>query len=181
MRIISGKHKGRRFHPPRNNPARPTTDFAKEGLFNVLQNNWDLEDVVYLDLFGGTGSISFEMGSRGCQDITLVEMHGPNVSFIRDTAKALDLPIDVIKGDVFSFIAQAPAAHYDIIFAGPPYPLTTLATLPDLIERYNLLKPGGWFILEHNPNHSFDDNPRLLMVRKYGTTIFSIFSAPSNQ
>jgi 16S rRNA (guanine966-N2)-methyltransferase len=178
MRIISGKHKGRRFFPPRNNPARPTTDIAKEGLFNILQNQWDFEEVAFLDLFGGTGSISFEMGSRGCTDITTVERHAPNIRFIQETAATLGLRIRAVKGDVFQFIANCPD-RFDIIFAGPPYPLPTIPELPELVFRYGLLKPGGWFILEHNPAHNFSSHPHLMQVRTYGTTHFSIFTLPS--
>lgn len=179
MRIISGTHKGRRFFPPKNNPARPTTDIAKEGLFNILQNQWDFDEVAFLDLFGGTGSISFEMGSRGCTDITTVERHAPNIRFIQETATALGLPIRAVKDDVFRFIGNCPD-RFDIIFAGPPYPLPSIPELPELVFRYGLLKPDGWFILEHNPAHNFSEHPRLLMVRTYGTTHFSIFTLPSS-
>ncbi len=174
MRIISGKHKGRHFHPPRNNPARPTTDIAKEGLFNILNNNLDLEDLKFLDLFGGTGSISYEMGSRGCPDITTVEIYAPNVKFIRETAEELGLPIRVYREDVFNFIDHAPE-KYDLIFAGPPYPLKRLGQLPDLIFENQLLTLGGWFVLEHSPEHNFDADPRCRARRNYGQTNFSIF------
>ncbi len=180
MRIISGIHKGRKFHPPRKNPARPTTDFAKEGLFNILHNVWNFEQVKYLDLFGGTGSISFEMGSRGCPDITLVELHGPNIQFIEQTAEQLDLPIQAIQMDVFAFMAATPH-KYDIIFAGPPYPLPNLGEIPNLLFEHELLLPGGWFILEHNPQYNFEDHPKLHMMRTYGTTHFSIFMEPEEE
>lgn len=120
MRIIGGKYKGKRFNPPRNNPARPTTDFAKESLFNILANYFNFDAVSYLDLFGGTGSLSFEMASRGCRDITLVEWFQPNVRFIRDTAQQMDMPIQVIRGDVYRFLETCPR-QFDLIFAGPPY------------------------------------------------------------
>lgn len=180
MRIISGKHKGRRFTPPRKNPARPTTDFAKEGLFNILHNVWNFESVKYLDLFGGTGNISFEMGSRGCPDITLVELHGPNITFIRETAALLDLPIEAIQMDVFQFLSTT-TAKFDIIFAGPPYPLPNLADLPAAVVDAGKLLPGGWFILEHNPTYNFEDHPKIHQVRSYGTTIFSIFMEPEGE
>jgi len=174
MRIISGIHKGRHFHPPRKNPARPTTDIAKEGLFNILSNNLDLEKIRFLDLFSGTGSISYEMGSRGCRDISSVEIYGPNVQFIRRMAEELELPIEVYREDVFHFIEHS-ADQYDLIFAGPPYPLKRLDRLPDLIFEYQLLKPGGWFVLEHSPAHNFDADERCRARRNYGQTNFSIF------
>ena len=128
MRIIGGKYKGRRFFPPKNNPARPTTDFAKEGLFNIIENNWDIVGLKVLDLFGGTGSISFEFASRGCTDITIVEKHRPNTFFMLHVAEELDFALRIVSGDVFKFIETTPE-KYDLIFAGPPYPLKNLADL----------------------------------------------------
>jgi len=174
MRIIGGQHKGYRFHPPRNNPARPTTDVAKEGLFNILTNQFDFSELKVLDIFGGTGSISFEFGSRGCLDITTVERHYPNVEFIKQTANKLQLNIQVFKQDVFKFIQQC-SFQYDVIFAGPPYPLKRIPDIPGLIFEQSLLKPEGWLILEHNPNHQFESEPYFLKARNYGSTIFSIF------
>lgn len=174
MRIISGKFKGRRFNPPKNNPARPTTDFAKEGLFNIIQNNLEIPDIAFLDLFGGTGSLSFEMASRGCMDITNIELHPPNVRFIMKTSEELGVFIDVIKENVFRYLDYCDR-QFEIIFAGPPYKLKTLDTLPDLIFSYQLLKSGGWFILEHDPSHNFDDHTHFRHRRNYGSTNFSIF------
>lgn len=174
MRIIGGQFKGRRFFPPKKNPARPTTDFAKEGLFNIIENNFDIDEVKFLDLFGGTGSISFEFASRGCEDITTIELFGPNIDFMRGIIKELDLPMKPIKMDVFKFIATA-SDQYDIIFAGPPYPLKTLDTLPDKVFEHELLKKDGWFILEHSPKHAFESHPKFRHKRSYGTTNFSIF------
>jgi len=175
MRIVGGKYRSKRFNPPKNNPARPTTDIAKEGLFNVLNNYYYFEDVKFLDLFAGTGSISYEMSSRGCEYITCVEKFGPNVKFIVQTSKEIKADFNVFKKDVFKYIDNC-NEQFDLIFAGPPYPLKTLATLPDLVFKNNLLTKEGWFILEHNPNHNFKDDERLKMVKNYGTTIFSIFS-----
>jgi len=175
MRIIGGEYRSKRFNPPKNNPARPTTDIAKEGLFNVLNNYYYFEDVKFLDLFAGTGSISYEMSSRGCEDITCVEKFGPNVKFIQQTSKEIKADFNVYKKDVFRFMDNC-NEKFNLIFAGPPYPLKTLATLPDLVFKNNLLAKEGWFILEHNPNHNFKDDERLKMVKNYGTTIFSIFS-----
>ena len=180
MRIIGGKHKGFRFNPPANIPARPTTDTAKEGLFNILSHTFDFEDRTALDLFGGTGSISYELASRGCTDITLVELDKRSIFFIQKTVADLSLPIKVLKMDVFRYIATCQTA-FDLIFAGPPYPLPNLNTIPDLIFQHNLLNPGGWFILEHNPQHNFDSHPHFLQKRNYGTTIFSIFALPEEE
>jgi len=177
MRIIGGKHKGFRFHPPRNNPARPTTDIAKEGLFNVLYNHFDFEQINVLDIFGGTGSISYEFASRGCNDITTIEIHYPNVAFIKQTAAKLEMNIKVYKKDVFQFIKQCENS-FGVIFAGPPYPLKTIPQIPDLIFKNNLLKQEGWLVLEHNPDHHFEDHPKFLRSKNYGTTIFSIFEMP---
>lgn len=174
MRIITGKYRGRKFHPPQKNPARPTTDMAKEGLFNILQHNIDFGATRFLDLFGGTGNISLEMASRGCTDITTVELHGPNVEFLRKTAEEWDAPIEVLQGDVFHFL-QAPFKTYTLVFAGPPYPLPNLATLPELVLRPEVMEPEGLFVLEHNPLHNFDEHPMMAMHRNYGTTHFSIF------
>lgn len=178
MRIIGGKFKGRRFNPPAKNwPTRPTTDFSKEGLFNILMNTFDFADIRVLDLFGGTGNHSYEFISRGCQDVTYVDKFPGCVAFAKKTAKALDIEqqMKIVKADVFKYItlSQEP---YDYIFAGPPYPLPNIPDIPDLILKQGLLKEGGWLVLEHNPNHDFADHPNLLKVRNYGTTIFSIFT-----
>lgn len=178
MRIISGKFRGRRFYPPKNNPARPTTDMAKEGLFNLLSNQLDLENQKVLDLFGGTGSISYEFASRGSTDITIVERHLPNVNFIKKLSEKLEMGIRVVKSDVFKFIEHC-EDQFDIIFAGPPYAMPRLDGLPDLMFEQDLLKDDGFFILEHNPDHSFEHHDKLEMVRNYGTTIFSIFKNQS--
>lgn len=175
MRIIGGKFRGRRFTPPKINPARPTTDFAKEGLFNILDNYWDISTLRFLDLFAGTGSISYEMASRGCTQQTAVEKDPKLANFIRSNAEKLEISIRVAQMDVFKYIdRKEPPA--DLIFAGPPYPLPTLDTIPDKVFGANLVRGDGWLILEHNPNHNFDDHPHFMAKRNYGTTIFSIFT-----
>jgi len=175
MRIIGGRLKGIRFEPPANIPTRPTTDFAKEGLFNILTNNFNFENTRVLDLFGGTGSISYEFSSRGCKDITTIEIFPKCAAFIKKTAVALNLAgLKVLQMDVFKFIKNS-HDKYHLIFAGPPYPLENLNTLPDLILQYQLIEGNGWFILEHNPNHNFENHPHFLRSKNYGTTIFSIF------
>ncbi len=175
MRIIGGEHRGFRFTPPKKTPARPTTDIAKEGLFNILNNRYYFDEVKFLDIFGGTGSISYEFASRGCLDITLVEIDRKNIAFINEIAQKLEMPITALRMDVFKFIEQC-NEQYDLIFAGPPYPLKTLATIPDKVLEHNLLKEEGRLIMEHNPNHNFDEHPHFVEKRNYGTTIFSFFS-----
>jgi 16S rRNA (guanine(966)-N(2))-methyltransferase RsmD len=177
MRIIAGKFKGRRFDPPADNwPTRPTTDYAKEGLFNILTNRLDFETLRVLDLFGGTGSHSYEFISRGCNDVTYVDKFPAAVQFVRKTAKTLGIEeqLTIFQMDVFRFIENA-RSQYDYIFAGPPYALPTIDIIPNLIFEKNLLAPDGLFVLEHNPNHDFLSHPHLVEVRNYGKTIFSFF------
>ncbi len=178
MRIISGKFKGRKFIPPAKNwPTRPTTDYAKEGLFNIINNNFDFESLSVLDLFGGTGNHSYEFISRGCKDVTYVDKFGGCIAFVKKTAKILEIEpfIKIYKTDVFKFI-KSTTLKYDYIFAGPPYPLPTLDTIPDVIFEHEILNPEGWLVLEHNPNHDFKEHPKYLNQRHYGKTIFSIFT-----
>ncbi len=177
MRIIGGKLKGRRFTPPADIPARPTTDFAKEGLFNALNNVWDFTAIRFLDLFAGTGNLSYEFGSRGCPAIIAIEQDTRLAKYIRENATAFQLPIVVIQTDVFRFLEQA-REPFELIFAGPPYPLPELASIPDKVLGAGILAPGGWFIQEHNPSHNFTSHPRFYRQLKYGTTIFSIFEQP---
>jgi len=167
---------GRRINPPAKMPyTRPTTDIAKEGLFNIIQNTLDLETLKTLDLFGGTGSISYELASRGATDITIVEKDGAMFEFIKKTAALLRLEnCKVIKMDVFRFIDQC-NEQFDFIFAGPPYALATIDELPVKIIEKKLLRPGGWFVLEHTPRNNYSNFPQFVKARNYGTTIFSIF------
>ncbi len=176
MRIISGIHGGRRISPPAKMPhTRPTTDIAKEGLFNILQNNLEIDELKVLDLFGGTGCISYELASRGAPDITIVEKDDKMYDFIKKTSAELGFEnFKVMKSDVFRFIETA-TARYDFIFAGPPYALTTIDELPVKVFERNLLKPGGWFVLEHTPRNDYKKFARYKTERNYGTTIFSIF------
>lgn len=176
MRIISGEMGGRRINPPAKMPyTRPTTDIAKEGLFNILQNNLDFEELKTLDLFGGTGNISYELASRGVQDLTIVEKDTQMFSFIKKTAESLGLKnFKVVKSDVFRFIDQC-TEKFDFIFAGPPYALQNIDDLPKLVFEKELLKEQGWFILEHTPRNNYENFPFFRSARNYGTTIFSIF------
>jgi 16S rRNA (guanine966-N2)-methyltransferase len=176
MRIISGTHGGRRIQPPANMPyTRPTTDIAKEGLFNILQNQLDFEDLSTLDLFGGTGCISYELASRGVTDCTIVEMDTKMYEFIKKTSEELKFEnFKVVKSEVFGFINSC-TQQYDFIFAGPPYLLTTIDELPIKIFEKDLLKPGGRFVLEHTPRNDFRKYEHYVRERNYGTTIFSTF------
>lgn len=176
MRIISGTHGGRRISPPSNMPyTRPTTDIAKEGLFNVIQNNLEIEELKILDLFGGTGCISYELASRGAPDITIVEKDNQMYDFIKKTSGELAFEnFKVVKLDVFRFMETA-TEQYDFIFAGPPYALKNIDDLPLKVFEKKLLKPKGWFILEHTPRNDYKKFEHYKTERSYGTTIFSIF------
>ena len=176
MRIISGIHGGRKINPPAKMPfTRPTTDIAKEGLFNILQNNLVIEDLKVLDLFGGTGCISYELASRGAAEITIVEKDNNMFNFIKLTAAQLKFEnISVIKSDVFKFIDSTPEP-YDFIFAGPPYALATIDNIPLKVFEKELLKPNGWLVLEQTPRNDYKKFNHYKTERGYGTTIFSIF------
>ncbi len=176
MRIIGGEHGGRKISPPAKMPyTRPTTDIAKEGLFNVVQHKLDIENLVTLDLFGGTGSISYELASRGARELTIVEKDPAMFEFIKRTAAALHIEnLKMVKMDVFKFIAQC-TSSYDFIFAGPPYALAAIDELPKLVAEKEMLRPGGWFVLEHTPRNDYKKFPLYKMEKNYGTTIFSIF------
>ncbi|MBK7374373.1 MAG: RsmD family RNA methyltransferase [Chitinophagaceae bacterium] len=176
MRIISGIHGGRRINPPAKMPhTRPTTDIAKEGLFNILQNNLDIDTLKVLDLFGGTGCISYELASRGAPEITIVEKDDKMYDFIKKTATELGFEnFNVVRSDVFRFM-DTTNQQYDLIFAGPPYALTTIDELPKKVFEKGLLKPGGWFVLEHTPRNDYKKSEHYKTERNYGSTIFSIF------
>ena len=176
MRIISGELGGRRFNPPNNMPyTRPTTDIAKEGLFNIIENNLDLSSVRSLDLFGGTGSISYELYSRGVRDLTIVEKDAEMFEFIKKTAANFKVEgMNVIRSDVFRFLKES-KEKFHFIFAGPPYALGNIEDLPKWIFQQQLLQENGWFVLEHTPRNDFRDHSFFYAERKYGTTIFTIF------
>ena len=161
--------------PPKNITARPTTDFAKESLFNLLQNRMDFEGVDMLDLFAGTGSIGLEFVSRGAREVTAVEMAHTQQNFISSTCKLLGIHnLQVIRGDVFRFISSCPA-RFDFIYADPPYQLEQLASIPDRIFEHNILKEGGLFVLEHSKANDFSDHPHFQEHRKYGNVNFTFF------
>jgi 16S rRNA (guanine966-N2)-methyltransferase len=176
MRIISGKFGGRRIKPPANMPhTRPTTDIAKEGLFNILQTRIDFEDTKTLDLFGGTGSISYELASRGASDMTIVEKDTAMHAFIKQNLEMLKVEnVKVIKQEVFQFLSTA-SGEYDIIFAGPPYALGEIDELPRMVVEKKLIALGGFFILEHTPRNNYEDFKGFSFQRNYGATVFSFF------
>ncbi|GAA4451802.1 RsmD family RNA methyltransferase [Rurimicrobium arvi] len=176
MRIIGGELGGRRISPPSKMPyTRPTTDIAKEGLFNMLQHMLDFESLKTLDLFGGTGAISYELASRGASDLTIIEKDTNMFAFIRNTVKQLGLDqIHPVKSDVFRFMESC-GAQYDFIFAGPPYALQQIDDLPLYVFRFGLLRPGGIFVLEHTPRNDYQTHPNFFRMKNYGTTVFSFF------
>ena len=155
--------------------TRPTTDIAKEGLFNILENNLEIEGMKTLDMFGGTGSISYELASRGASDLTVIEKDHVMYEFIKKTSEAFGLTqFKVIKTDVFRFLKSCDD-QFDFIFAGPPYALPNIDDIPKLIAERNLLRKNGWFVLEHTPRNHYEGYPLFVSQRNYGTTVFSIF------
>lgn len=175
MRIITGRFRGKRIHAPDNIPTRPTTDVAKTGLFNILNNHIDFPEISLLDLFAGTGNISYEFASRGCENITCVDLDAKCAAFIKRTADDWKIKgLEVVKADVFKYIEQC-KRKFDIIFAGPPYPLENLNSIPDLIFEKNLLNENGWLILETSPRHSYEEHPNFFHRRHYGETNFHFF------
>jgi 16S rRNA (guanine966-N2)-methyltransferase len=180
MRIVGGTFGGRRFSPPARIPARPTTEVAKEGLFNMLNNMLDMEGIKTLDLFGGTGSISYELASRGAGDLTLIERDLTSIDFIKKTAKELGIGdrLRIVRGDVFKFMKQG-ADQYSFIFAGPPYALDNIDELPLLVFEKNMLLPDGIFVLEHTPRNDYQQHPNFKRVKNYGTTVFTFFTQPN--
>jgi 16S rRNA (guanine966-N2)-methyltransferase len=176
MRIIGGELKGRLFKPGKNFKARPTTDFARENLFNILTNRIDFEDTKVLDLFAGTGSISFEFASRGSQSVTSVEIDHVHYAFIASVIVQLNLEkvIHLLRYDVLKFIPRC-TEQYDLIFADPPYQLKGLSNIPDLVLKHGIIKTDGMFILEHGKNDNFAAHPNLFEERVYGSVHFSFF------
>ena len=175
MRIITGKYKGRHFDIPRSFKARPTTDFAKENIFNVMAGYIDLDGARALDLFSGTGSITLELLSRGCSQVVSVELDRDHHRFISDCLKKLDTRDAVpIRGDVFRFLKSC-RQQFDFIFADPPYALPELPQIPDLVLGKQLLTPDGIFVFEHGKSHDFSQHPRFVEHRQYGSVNFTIF------
>ena len=175
MRIISGTYGGRRLSPPKNITARPTTDFAKESLFNLLNNRMDFEGIDVLDLFAGTGGIGIECISRGAKEVTAVELAHVQQNWIISCCKQLGIHnLDLIRGDVFKFL-NACRVKYDFIFADPPYALEQLPALPDIVLDKEILKQDGWLVIEHGKDTDFTTHPRHVETRQYGSVHFSFF------
>lgn len=176
MRIISGKLGGRKINPPAKMPhTRPTTDIAKEGLFNILQNRISFSDIKTLDLFGGTGSISYELASRGATDLTIIEKDAVMYAFIKKNIELLSIEnCKVLKMDIFKFLETC-TEKYDFIFAGPPYALGSIDEIPKIIIQKKLIAPEGYFVLEHTPRNNYEKFDSFSFVRNYGTTLFSFF------
>jgi 16S rRNA (guanine966-N2)-methyltransferase len=178
MRIIGGKLKGIRFHAPDSLPVRPTTDMAKEALFNILYNTYDFENCSALDLFCGTGSISIEFASRGIKHVTAVDKHSGCIYWVKSVIAKHDLQeIEVQKADVFKFLEQAQQT-YQIIFADPPYDLPTIPLIPQLVFKNNLLTDNGLLIVEHPSLLKLKDQPGYTETRRYGNSSFSFFEKP---
>ncbi|MFW5480756.1 MAG: RsmD family RNA methyltransferase [Prevotella sp.] len=175
MRIITGIYKGRHFEIPRTFKARPTTDFAKENIFNVLRGYLDFDGIAALDLFAGTGSISLELLSRGCQQVVSVEADRDHARFIRQCIDKIGADNHtLVQGDVFRFV-KGSHQQFQFIFADPPYQLETLPDLPDLILSKGILAPDGVFCFEHGKNYDFSAHPRFVEHRNYGSVNFTLF------
>lgn len=175
MRIVSGIYKGRAINPPKNLRARPTTDFAKENLFNVLGNLVDFEECDVLDLFAGTGSISYEFASRGARSVTPVEINAVHYNFIRQTGKLLGIEnFYPVKANVFLYLKSC-AKQFDIIFSDAPYDLPNSEEVVDLVLNGDLLREGGIFIFEHSKKMNFEERAEFWQSRSYGSVQFSFF------
>ena len=181
MRIITGLYKGRHFDVPRTFKARPTTDFAKENIFNVLNGYIDFDGCKALDLFAGTGSISYELVSRGAAYVTSVEMAQTQLTYIHKVCGLLKIDnMRVVKQEVFRFV-ESTQVRYDLIFADPPYQLPNIKDLPDAILSHNHLKDGGLLIVEHGAKTSFEEHPCFYQHRNYGNVHFTFFRCPDKK
>ncbi len=180
MRIISGKHKSKRLKAPKNLPVRPTTDMAKEALFNIINNLYYFNNIAVLDLFSGTGNISFEFGSRGTENITAVDAHFGCIKYINSTSKELNLSINTIKSDVFKYL-QKSNSKFDLIFADPPYEfdIDLFEKIVDLIFEKNLLNDDGTLIVEHSKHTDLSNHIHFNYSKKYGGNMFSFFEKES--
>ena len=181
MRIIGGKLKGKMICPPNGYKARPTTDFAKEGLFNILNNEYEMEGLQILDLFGGTGSISFEFASRGAAMVYCVEMLPLHANFSEEQARSFGLDnVTVVRHNVFDFL-EICHERFDIVFADPPFSIEGLDGIPDKVISKGIVHPGGYLILEHPDEYEFSSHPCIVKEKKYGNVHFSFFEMPDKQ
>ncbi|WP_378187736.1 RsmD family RNA methyltransferase [Aquimarina sp. W85] len=176
MRIISGIHKGRRLQAPKKLPVRPTTDMSKEALFNIINNTYNFSQLTVLDLFAGTGNISYEFGSRGSLTITAVDTNYGCVGYIKKTSEILELPIHAIKSDVYTYLEKV-KTKVNLIFADPPYDFTTeqFLRIADLVFQNELLLDNGVLIIEHSKHTDLSTSPHFNHARKYGGSVFSFF------
>ena len=175
MRIIAGNLRGRRLNPPTTLPVRPTTDMARESLFNILNNYVDYDECAVLDLFAGTGAVSLEFVSRGAKEVTAVDINAQCVDFIKSSALQFGVKnLHVVRSDVFDLLKRA-YKKFDIVFADPPYALDNLAQLPDLVFEKNLLTDDGIFVLEHPREYQFEEHPHFWQHRHYGKVNFTFF------
>ena len=180
MRIITGNHRGKVIRAPRNLPVRPTTDFAKSALFNILNNHFDFSEIKVLDLFCGTGNISYEFLSRGCTNVTSVDSNSDCIRFVREFGeKNFPEKLHTIRSDSFRFVKKC-GSKFNIIFADPPFSMENVWEIPDLIFENNLLSDGGWFVLEHSSHSKPACKTVVSETRKYGHTSFSFFKSPLN-
>ena len=176
MRIIAGTLRGRRLNPPQNLPVRPTTDMARESLFNILNNYVDYEECAVMDLFAGTGAVSLEFVSRGAREVTAIDINQQCTDFIKQSASRLGINnLHVVRADVFDLLKRA-NRRFDIVFADPPYALEQLAQLPDLVFERQLLTDDGIFVLEHPREYSFEEHPHFWQHRNYGKVNFTFFA-----
>lgn len=176
MRIIAGSLRGRKLNPPTTLPVRPTTDMARESLFNILNNYRDYDECTILDLFAGTGAVSFEFVSRGAKEVTAIDINNQCTDFIKATSRQLGINnLHVVRTDVFDLLKRA-YKKFDIVFADPPYALDKLASLPDIIFEQNILNEDGIFILEHPREYQFEEHPHFWQHRHYGKVNFTFFA-----
>lgn len=177
MRIISGRLKGRRLSPPKNFKARPTTDTAREALFNVLAHSVDIDELKVLDLFSGTGAISYEFASRGCTEVVSVEKSFQHQSYIKKCIEEFDLKHEIksIRADVFNYLKHAPKHYFNLVFADPPYDFEEFDKVHKAVLQAEVVVPGGWFILEHSVQQDYSSHPQFHSLRKYGKVCFTFF------
>ncbi len=175
MRIIGGKHQRRQIIAPAKLPVRPTTDMAKEALFSIINNHFSFEDIYVLDLFAGTGNISYEFASRGAVEVIAVDINNHCVQFIKKTAEALEMEnLRAVRAETFHFLGFCNTS-FDIVFADPPYDLEGIPDIPTKVLDAQIVKPDGWLVVEHGENINFSDHPSFVEKRRYGKVHFSFF------